>query len=32
MIGAAILSLACAGVLFALGRRESGLEGAAERA
>jgi fucose permease len=29
MIGAAMLSFACAGVLFALGRRESGLESAA---
>jgi fucose permease len=32
MIGAAILSFSCAAVLFALGRRESTLEGAAEPA
>ena len=32
MIGAAILALGCAGVLFALGRRESGLESAAANA
>jgi len=32
MIGAAILSFGCAGVLFALGRRESGLESAAANA